>query len=109
MAANLKDSHKFGVPYACAFLSQECTNFNNRIPFSFQHCLYTTRDIFTTAQDCRANVGEICIAVINKKEINLSFLKQPSDYLTILVVNLEYSTIAYEKIQHKRNDSSASS
>lgn len=100
MAANLKDSHKFGVPYSCAFLSQKCTSFNNRIPFSFQHCLYTIRDIITTTQDCMANVGVICIKITSKKEINLSFLKQVSVYLTNLVVNFEYITIEHEQIQH---------
>ena len=76
MAANLKDSHIFGVPDSRDFLSQKRTSFNNRTPFSFQHCLYTIKDIITTAQDCTTNVGEICRHATTEKEINLSILKQ---------------------------------
>lgn len=68
MAANLKDSHIFGVPDSRDFLSQKRTSFNNRTPFSFQHCLYTIRDVITTAQDCMANVGEICVCILTHKE-----------------------------------------
>ena len=44
--------------------------------FSFQHCLFTVRNVITTAQDCMTNVGHLLIACFQKIEAELSKLKQ---------------------------------
>ena len=43
--------------------------------FSFQHCLFTVRNVVSTAQDCSANIAVIINAYIAKIEIKLSVLK----------------------------------
>lgn len=43
--------------------------------FSFQHCLFTVRNVVSTAQDCTANIADIIKAVITENEENLSDLK----------------------------------
>ena len=57
--------------------------------FSFQHCLFTVRNVITTAQNCSANIVYKNRAVIVHTEIKLSKLKIYVDFCTTLVVKFE--------------------
>ena len=57
--------------------------------YSFQHCLFTVRNVIPTSQDCTANIADIIWAVITHIEIKLSNLKQYMVFYTTLVVKFE--------------------
>jgi len=40
--------------------------------YSFQHCLFTVRNVIPTSQDCTANIADIIWAIIAHIEIKLS-------------------------------------
>ena len=48
--------------------------------YSFQHCLFTVRNVIPTSLDCTANIADNIWAVIAHNEIKLSNLKLYAEF-----------------------------
>ena len=75
MAANLTRLPFIRGPCICV-LKRKRLQMHLTDTFSFQHCLFTSRNVIPTSQVCETNVGQLLIVCFKKIETELSKMKQ---------------------------------